>query len=187
MTLTIRIAVLGFIVLMGMGSGWETAVAQSGAPGPGWIQLPGGHWVPPDHPLATGQPPADPGRSDCSARTIQGTYGIQMQGTRPVPPAAGGGIESAIGVVLRTYDGAGNFTQIDNIKGSVTGFVPDRAGFGTYQVNADCLATTQFQPGPGQLVEERMVIVEAGREIRSITSSPLPVMVSTVQQRIDRR
>ena len=185
MTRKVSIA-LAVLVMMGMGATWESAVAQ-GPPGPGWVQLPGGGWVPPDHPLATGQPPAPPGLGQCDARTVQGTYGIQMQGTRPVPPAAGGGIETMIGVVIRTYDGAGNFSQIDNVKGAVTGIVPDRQGFGTYQVNSDCSATTQFQPGPGQFIEERMVIVDGGREIRSITSSPLPVMISTVQQRTDHR
>jgi hypothetical protein len=54
-------------------------------------------------------------------------------------------------------------------------------------VNEDCSATTQFQPGLGPMIEERMVIVDASREIRSITTSPLPVMVSTVQQRNQRR
>ena len=46
-----------------------------------------------------------------------------MQGTGPVPPPLGGGIQSLIGVVTRTYDGMGNFTQIDNVHGSVTGWV----------------------------------------------------------------
>jgi hypothetical protein len=32
----------------------------------------------------------------------------------------------------------GNFTQVDNIHGSVTGWVPNRPGSGTYQVNPDC-------------------------------------------------
>jgi hypothetical protein len=123
----------------------------------------------------------------CSERTLEGTYGIQMQGTRPVPPALGGGFEAVIGVVIRTYDGAGNFIQTDNVKGSTTGFVPDREGFGTYVVNADCSAVASLQPGPGILIEERMVIVSAGREIRSMTASPAPVMVTAVHKRIDRR
>jgi len=36
----------------------------------------------------------------CSARTIRGDYGVQMQGTRPAPPAFAV-IESVAGVVLR--------------------------------------------------------------------------------------
>ncbi len=120
----------------------------------------------------------------CSSATIRGTYGIQIAGTRPVPPSSGGGTETVTGVVRRTYDGAGNFTQIDNVKGSVTGFVPDRPGSGTYQVNANCTGLTQFEPAPGMVIEERFVIVRRGREIRSITSSPAAVMVSAVASQI---
>jgi hypothetical protein len=123
----------------------------------------------------------------CSAKTLKGTYGIQMQGTRPVPPALGGGLESVIGVAIRTYDGIGNFTQTDNMKGSVSGIIPDRPGHGTYEVSADCTAIIQLNPAPGIFVEERMVIVRRGDELRSITASPPPNMVSTVQLRIDRR
>ena len=123
----------------------------------------------------------------CSDATIRGAYGIHMQGTQPVPPSQGGGSQTLIGVVVRTYHGDGTFSQVDNIKGSVTGVVPDRPGSGTYQVNPDCSGVTLFQPGPGITIEERMVIVDRGNEIRSIVSSPLAVMVSTVQQKIDRR
>lgn len=119
----------------------------------------------------------------CSAATIAGTYGIQLQGTRTVPPPTGG-METLIGVVVRTYDGVGTVTQIDNVKGSVTGIVPDRPGAGTYQVNADCSAEAVFQPGPGITIVERMVIVDGGAEIRSITVSPLEVMVTAVHKRM---
>jgi hypothetical protein len=123
----------------------------------------------------------------CTDATIRGTYGIQMHGTGPVPPPVGG-TQTLIGVVRRTYDGMGNFTQIDNIHGSVTGWVPDRQGSGTYQVNPDCTAATQFVPGPGApVIEERLVIVDGGSELYSATVSPLPTMVTTVSKRINPR
>jgi hypothetical protein len=178
------IAVLA--AMLAIAGAWGIALAQSGAPGPGGIQTPGGGWVPPGHPLASPPPHPHPGTFVCGNHTVRGTYGIQMQGTRPVPPAAGGGIETVIGVVLRTYDGFGSFTQLDNVKGSVTGIQLDRPGFGTYQVHADCTGASQFDPGVGILIEERLVIVGGGREIRSITATPPPIMVSSVQQRIER-
>jgi hypothetical protein len=123
----------------------------------------------------------------CTNATIRGTYGIQMQGTGPVPPPVGG-TQTLIGVVRRTYDGTGNFTQIDNIHGSVTGWVPNRPGSGTYQVNPDCTAATQFVPGPGApVIEERIVITDGGSQLYSATVSPLPVMISTVAKRTDPR
>jgi hypothetical protein len=171
----------GLIAISGAGF---ISLAQTGAPVPGWIQLPTGEWVPPDHPLAQTVVPPPPTPTVCNNSILQGAYGIHMQGTQDLPA---GGTQTVIGVVVRTYDGAGNFTQVDNIKGSVTGIVPDRAGSGTYQVNPDCSASTVFVPGPGISIEEQMVIVDGGREIHAITVSPATTMVTAVHQRIDSR
>src|SRR5262245_61189046 len=123
----------------------------------------------------------------CRDTTLRSSYVIQMHVTTAVPPPVGGS-QNVIGVVKRTFDGMGNFTQIDNIHGSVTGWTPDRPGSGTYHVNPDCTGATQFQPAPGApVIEERIVIVDGGSELYSITVSPLPFMVSTVAKRIDPR
>jgi hypothetical protein len=125
------------------------------------------------------------GRSKpCSEATVRGDYGIQIQGTRPAP---GGLTESVVGVVFRTYDGRGNFDQVSNVKGSITGTVPDSQGFGTYEVNPDCTGIIRFQPGPGILIEERLVIVDDGREIRAAVMVPTAVVITSVHQRIHRR
>jgi len=114
----------------------------------------------------------------CSNASLEGTFGIQMSGTRPSSP--GGPMETVIGVVVRHYDGRGGVTQVDNIKGSISGYVPDRLGSGTYHVNEDCSAVVNFQPAPGVLIEERLVIVDKGRELRSMTVLPVPLMVTSV-------
>jgi hypothetical protein len=44
-----------------------------------------------------------------------------------------------------------------------------------------------LQPGPGVFIEERVVIVDHGNELRSITANPPPIMISAVARRIDRR
>ena len=120
----------------------------------------------------------------CSEATVRGDYGIQIQGTRPAP---GGFTESVVGVVFRTYDGQGNFSQVSNVKGWLTGTVPDSQGFGTYEVNADCTGIIRFQPGPGILIEERLVIVDNGREIRAAVMVPTAVAITSVHQRIHQR
>ena len=131
------------------------------------------------------------GRSKpCSEATVAGDYGIQIQGTRPAPGVPGGPIESVIGVVLRTYDGHGNFDQVSNLKGSISGTNPqgpDSQSFGTYEVNPDCSGIIRAQPLPGVVVEERMVIVDDGREIRAAVMTPTPVVITSVHQRIHRR
>lgn len=124
-------------------------------------------------------------RFECGNKLLKGTYGIHMQGTRPVP--GGTGLEPVIGIVVRTFDGRGNFTQLDNIKGAVSGFVPDRPGAGTYEVNADCSGSARFEPGPGVIVKERFVVLDYGHEIRSITTTPQPIMVTAVAKRISIR
>ena len=134
---------------------------------------------------ADGQENGDHGRGkQCSEATVRGDYGIQIQGTRPAP---GGLIESVIGIVLRNYDGHGSFSQVSNVKGSLTGTVPDSQGFGTYEVNADCTGVVRFQPAPGVLLEERLVIVDDGREIRTAVMVPTAVMITGVHQRIHTR
>jgi hypothetical protein len=89
--------------------------------------------------------------------------------------------------VIRNYDGEGQFSQTSNVKGSISGTVPDSESFGTYQVDGDCAAIAQLQPVPGVLIEERLVIVDGGREIRSATMLPPPVMVTGVSRKIDVR
>jgi hypothetical protein len=132
---------------------------------------------------ADGQENSDRGRGkQCSEATVRGDYGIQIQGTRPAP----GGIESVIGVVLRNYDGRGNFSQVSNVKG-LTGTVPDSPSSGTYEVNADCTGVVRFLAPNGVVVEERLVIVDDGREIRTAVMVPTAVVITGVQQRLHSR
>jgi hypothetical protein len=122
----------------------------------------------------------------CSNETLQGVYGINISGTRPAPPPVSGTpnyvpgtIEQVIGVDTRTFDGHGNFTQVSNEKGSLSGIlVPNAAVHGTYAVNPDCSGTTTIiVPGLPFPVVLDMVIVNHGREFRAIVASPQPVMV----------
>ncbi len=53
----------------------------------------------------------------------------------PNMPLFPGSIEQAIGVVIQIFDGQGKFSQTDNVKGSISGIIPNRPGSGTYSVN----------------------------------------------------
>ena len=125
------------------------------------------------------------GRSKrCSEATVRGDYGIQIQGTRPAP---GGLTEAVIGIVFRTYDGEGNFSQVSNLKGSITGPNPDSQSVGTYEVSPDCTGIIRFQAPSGALIEERLVVVDNGREIRAAVMVPTAVVITSVHQRIHGR
>jgi hypothetical protein len=125
----------------------------------------------------------DDGRGHtCSNATLRGDYGILISGTAPA--GAGGQTELVVGTALRTYDGNGAFTQIDNVHGQLTGTVRDRLGTGTYEVNADCTGTTTLVlPGIPVPVVTSIVIVDHGREVKEAVMSPPPALVTAAQRR----
>ena len=120
----------------------------------------------------------------CSEATIGGDFGVQVQGTQQLPD---GRTESYIGVIRRSYDGAGNVTQSENVKGSIRGLATDRVSSGTYVVNADCTGALRFEPIPGVIVETRFIIVDDGNEVRTMSALPPGAMVTGVEKRINRR
>lgn len=131
--------------------------------------------------LSTGALADEGGGKTCSNATLHGRYGIQMQGTNVAP---NGTPQSLIGVVNRYYDGKGGLWQLDSIKGTVSGIVPNRYGVGSYQVSDDCSVVLTFNPAPGVMIEERGVIVDNGFEVRTITVTPPTTMVTATHIRM---
>jgi hypothetical protein len=126
----------------------------------------------------------------CSNATLKGYYGVQITGTRPAPSilsgiqATPGTTEQVVGVVIQIFAGDGNFTQTDNVKGSLSGITPDRPGTGTYSVNPDCTGTfTVNNPGNPPIVN-RFVIVDNGQEFLSAVVSPQPVFVTATGRKM---
>jgi hypothetical protein len=71
-----------------------------------------------------------------------------------------------------TYDGQGSFDAIGTSHGAVTGVREGAAVNGTYYVNPDCSGgQVTYLPGLPPL-EDRFVIVEDGREVRTVVISP---------------
>jgi hypothetical protein len=126
----------------------------------------------------------------CSNATLQGTYGVYISGTRAAPSVAPGApgfvgqLEQVIGVVVQVYDGKGNFTQVDNVKGTVSGIVPDRPGKGTYTVNADCSASSTVSPAPGITIVQKALVLDGGKEFRSITTTPDATNVTAIGRKM---
>jgi hypothetical protein len=117
----------------------------------------------------------DDGRGrGCSTRTLRGDYGLVGTGTRGLGP---GTVEQFVTISMVTYDGEGTFTAEGVSHGQTTGV---RGGpvSGTYFVNADCTGgQTTYIPGVPPL-EDRFVIVDNGREVRTVVVAPLTTIAS---------
>ncbi|HYP13481.1 MAG TPA: hypothetical protein VEQ63_06135, partial [Bryobacteraceae bacterium] len=107
---------------------------------------------------------------ECDNGTIKGVYGYTVTGLAP----SASGLEQLIGVGIRTHDGEGNFTQVQNEKRISTPAVTDVQGSGTYTVNSDCTGTFTTATG----LQARFVIVAKGKEIRWLVVSPPVVTIS---------
>jgi hypothetical protein len=136
--------------------------------------------------LCAQQPPAE---TACSNATLTGSYGVTVIGAAPassVLPSFPSGlfpvgtIEQILGVVVHTFDGNGKFTQVDNLKGYLSGIASDRPGAGTYSVNPDCSGTYSiFIPGLSfPVVVVRFVIVDGGKEFRGVVVTPQEAMTT---------
>jgi hypothetical protein len=98
--------------------------------------------------------------------------------------ATPGTIEQVAGVVVQIFDGAGGFTQTDNVKGSLSGITLDRPGSGSYSVNPDCSGTfTVNNPGLPPIVN-RFVIVDNGQAFTTVVVSPQAVMVTATGKKM---
>ena len=126
----------------------------------------------------------DDDQRGCTNRTLRGDYGILVSGTRGLGP---GVAESFVGTALRSYDGNGQFTQVDNGHGSITGFQQDVPAFGTYDVHANCSGTSLiYFPGAPAPVETAFVVVAHGDEVKDAVMAPAPTFVTASLWRVGR-
>jgi hypothetical protein len=127
---------------------------------------------------------ADGKPEPCSLGTIKGEWGMVVSGLRPSAP--NGPLEQFVGTLIRRYDGNGGFTQVDNVHGAISGYVPDRPGKGTYMVNSDCTGVAKLEiPGVSFMPEERFVVVDDRNGMVSATTAPPPLLATNQARRID--
>jgi hypothetical protein len=110
--------------------------------------------------------PAVQAQNGCSESSLRGPYGFQIKGTIV-------GVGPIGGVARLVFDGAGNFTQTDNVTVNGSKIVVDRPGSGTYVVNSDCTGTQTLNAG-GQVTHTTFVIAENGQEVFDIVTNPIP-------------
>ena len=108
--------------------------------------------------------------SACSNSTIRGSYAFTIHGTLFVP---GGPPLVVNGIDRITFDGKGNFTQVDAVATNGMLDAPGwRPGTGTYSVNSDCTGTqTIVVPGLPDL-HLQFIVAQSGNTIHQIVIDP---------------
>ena len=111
----------------------------------------------------------------CGGHTLRGDYGLVGGGVRGLGPGAS---ETFATISMVTYDGQGGFSAVGVSHGQVTGVRDGLPVTGTYYVNADCTGgQTTIIPGVPPL-EDRFVIVDNGREVRTVVVAPLATIAT---------
>ena len=111
----------------------------------------------------------------CGTHTLRGDYGLVGTGVRGLGPGAS---ETFTTISMVSYDGQGGFSAAGVSHGQVTGVREGLPVTGTYFVNPDCSGgqTTNI-PGIPPL-EDRFVIVDNGREMRTVVVAPLTTIAT---------
>ena len=119
----------------------------------------------------------------CTNASLRGDYAFVLKGTKPSgpPPAPQ---EDVIGLARTRFDGYGGSTNIDNLHGTISPLSPDRPGTGTYTINADCTGTGVLFNAGSPPLQIRIVIVDKGNEVWTITTSPASVLVIGIGKKI---
>jgi hypothetical protein len=104
----------------------------------------------------------------CSDASLTGKYGQTISGELLPGP---GVVLPQNGVAMTTFDGHGEFSQVDFV---VINGSPQSSVFqtetGTYKVNSDCTGTATINYPNGSKIDLELVVVNQGREFRTVVS-----------------
>ena len=107
--------------------------------------------------------------SACSNSTIRGSYAFTIHGTIFLPD---GSTVLLDGLAKQTFDGNGNFTQVDAVASN--GNLPPgwRPGSGTYSVNPDCTGTQTIVIPGNPDVHLQFIVAQSGKTIHQVVIDP---------------
>jgi hypothetical protein len=108
--------------------------------------------------------------SACSNSTIRGTYAFTIHGAIFLP---NGSTLVVDGIDKVTYDGKGNFTQVDAVATNgnldAQGWRP---GTGTYSVNPDCTGNQTIMVSGLPDLHLQFIVAQSGKTIHQIVIDP---------------
>jgi len=107
--------------------------------------------------------------SACSDSTLRGSYAFTIHGSIILPD---GSTLLVDGLAKQTFDGKGNFTQVDAV--AVGGNLPPgwRPGSGTYSVNPDCTGTQTIVIPGNPDVHLQLIVAQSGNTIHQVVIDP---------------
>jgi hypothetical protein len=107
--------------------------------------------------------------SACSNSTIRGSYAFTIHGTIFLPD---GSTVLLDGLAKQTFDGNGNFTQVDAVADNGNLTPGWRPGSGTYSVNPDCTGTQTIVIPANPDVHLQFIVAQSGNTIHQVVIDP---------------
>jgi hypothetical protein len=107
--------------------------------------------------------------SACSNSTIRGSYAFTIHGTIFLPD---GSTVLLDGLAKQTFDGNGNFTQVDAVADNGNLTPGWRPGSGTYSVNPDCTGTQTIVIPGNRDVHLQFIVAQSGNTIHQVVIDP---------------
>ena len=107
--------------------------------------------------------------SACSNSTIRGSYAFTIHGTIFLP---NGSTLLIDGIAKQTFDGNGNFTQVDAV--ATNGMLTPgwRPGTGSYSVNPDCTGTQTIVVEGLRDLHLQFIVAQGGNTIHQVVTDP---------------
>src|SRR2546425_138258 len=123
----------------------------------------------------TGEVQASP--DHCTLRSVKGAFGATFTGTITAGPFAGP--YAAVARIVCDGKGFCHGEGTQSLNGTVVPLVDQGA---TYTVNPDCTGSITVDLGDGQTIHFNFIIVDHGKEIRSIQTDPGTAVTGNLRQ-----